>query len=99
MKKLFYNPIEVPEEIHIVSKCFGVDVKYTPFDSTGQPVHLDELFELAKLNCFDEVKVYFSKHNQAYIRKTGENTKEEVLGWVSLKRLKNGGGYFTDKPL
>lgn len=98
MKKLFYNPIEVPGEIHIVSKCFGVDIKYTPFDSNGQPVQLGELFELAKIKCFEEVKVYFSKHNQAYIRQTGRNTKEEVVGWVSLKGMKNGGGYFDDKP-
>ena len=27
MKTLFYNSIELPAEVHIVSECFGIDIK------------------------------------------------------------------------
>ena len=28
MKTLFYNSIELPAEVHIVSECFGIDITY-----------------------------------------------------------------------
>jgi len=97
MRKLYYNHIELPARVHIVSKCFGVDVTdEEPFDK-GIPVDIDALFDLAKLDCFEEVEVHLTAHNEAYIRDSKKPTsKDAVSGWVSLKSIRNGGGYLDD---
>ena len=98
MKKMYYNPIEMPVRIKIVSKCFNVDVEYIPeVTSHNYPCHFDDLFLLAYSSCFDEVAVYVTEHEQAYIRKTKNSPKEHLKGWVSLKGVVDGGGYLNDK--
>ena len=97
MKYLFYNPCEVPVKIRIKSTCSNIDLEYEPFDAGDKPVYLDELIKMAKSECFDDVQVYLSSHNEAY---TKENKKDfvgtRVKGWISLKTVKNGGGYLDD---
>ena len=97
MKTLYYNPIEVPTKIRIVSKCFDINTEYTSMDSNDRPVGYDELFNLAKLDCFEQVEIFFTSHEEAYI-KTSKKSLERVpvTGWVSLKGLANGGGYLND---
>lgn len=98
MKKLYYNPIEMPLKVHIVAKCFGVDMTDEEPFHTGIPCYMEPLFELAKIDCFDEVEVYVTSHNGAYIRDTKKPMERtEVTGWVSLKNVRNGGGYLEDK--
>lgn len=97
MKILFYNPLEIPIEVRLVSKILGVDKQYQCSTGDG-PVYLDELFRLAATETFDEVNVLLSQHNEAYYRKTKTSAQKiEIDGWVSLKEYKNGGGYLNDK--
>ena len=97
MKYLFYNPYELPVKIRIKSTCSNIDLEYEPFDAGDNPVYLDELIKMAKSERYDDVQVYLSSHNDAY---TKENKKDlfgtRVKGWISLKTVKNGGGYLDD---
>lgn len=97
MKTLYYNSIELPAEVHIVSRCFGIDITYEPMGNSEYPAWLEELFNLAKCDSFEEVAVRLTAHNEAYTRKSKNAVKEAVNGWLSLKGLKNGGGYFNDR--
>lgn len=96
MTTLYYNPIELPSKIKIVSKCFNIDIEYQS-NAENMPVYIDELFNLAKCESFDEVAVFFTAHEETYIRKNKSSSKENIEGWFSLKGIKNGGGYFKDK--
>ena len=53
MKYLFYNPIEIPQKAHIVSEAFNIDITYDAFEAVKRPIGFDELFSLARLDCFD----------------------------------------------
>jgi len=98
MKTLYYNPIEIPEKVRVISKCFGIDTEYDPVCSEGKPVYIDDLFDLAKSRAFDDVQVYFTSHEEAYIKPSkGSTDKRQVLGWFSLVGVANGGGYLDDK--
>lgn len=97
MRTLYYNPIEIPNKVRIVSKCFGLEIEYSTDESADMPVYLDELFNLAKCDSFEEVAVFFTAHEEAYIRKSRTAPKEYIEGWFSLKGVKNGGGYLNDK--
>lgn len=100
MKYLYYNPMELPVKIHIVSKAFEIDKIYEePFsDMTFNGYSFDELFNMAKCDCFDEVSVYFTSHNDAYIKQSKKSLSRELItGWVNLKQVKNGGGYLEDR--
>ena len=115
MKTLFYNSIELPAEVHIVSECFGIDITYEPMGDPDHPAWMSELFNLAKCDSFEEVAVRLTKHNEGYTRKSKFAEREEVNGWISLKEVKNGegphpiktpkgwlhlgGGYLKDKAL
>ncbi len=97
MKKLYYNPIEVPVEIRLESRILGVKKQYPCHTGEG-PVFLEELFKLAATDSFETVEVKLTPHNQAYYRDT-RNPLEAVAvdGWISLKEYKNAGGYLKDK--
>lgn len=99
MKTLYYNPIEIPCKVRIISKCFGIDIEYSTDKSDGKPVYIDELFNLAKCDSYDDVEVYFTSHEEAYIRKDKFSPKESIEGWFSLKGIRNGGGYLNDKGI
>ena len=88
MKTLFYNPIELPAEVHIVSECFGIDITYEPMGDPDHPAWMSELFNLAKCDSFEEVAVRLTKHNEGYTRKSKFAEKEEVNGWISLKEVR-----------
>ena len=64
MKTLFYNSIELPAEVHIVSECFGIDITYEPMGNPDHPAWMSELFNLAKCDSFEEVAVRLTKHNE-----------------------------------
>ena len=85
MKTLFYNSIELPAEVHIVSVCFGIDITYEPMGDPDHPAWMSELFNLAKCDSFEEVAVRLTKHNEGYTRKSKFAEREEVNGWISLK--------------
>ena len=98
MKKLYYNPIEVPEKIRIKSVAFGIDIEYTPNTSEGKPVYIDELYDFAKNRYFDSVQVFLTSHEEAYYRDSKNPIeKVPVTGWVDLRVLERGGGYLDDK--
>lgn len=99
MKTLFYNPMELPSKIHIVSKVFGIDIIYEePYNNVDFSIAFDELFNMAQCDCFDQVEVYITSHVQAYLRPNkNSHEKTDVIGWISLKGIKNGGGYLQDK--
>ena len=97
MKYLYYNPIEVPEKIHIVSKAFGLDITYAANNSGNKPISFSELFAIADLECFDAAVVYLSPHEQSYYKnKKSAIEGFSVVGWVDLKDFYNGGGYLDD---
>lgn len=96
MKTLYYNPIELPSKVRLISNCLNIHAEYLADESTGLPIDFDELFNLAKCKSFDEVGVYLTSHEQAYIRANKTSKKEFVEGWLSLKGLRNGGGYLND---
>lgn len=99
MKKLFYNPSEVPVEIKLESRLLGVKKQYEGY-SGGGPIWLDELFKLAATDSFDVVEVKLTPHNQAYYRDSKNPLERvEVDGWISLKDYKNGGGYLKDRTI
>lgn len=99
MKKLFYNPMELPEAVLLESKILGVSKKYECHTGEG-PVWMKELFKLAATDSFEKVEVLLSDHNQAYYRNS-KNPFEQVsvVGWISLKDYKNGGGYTNDRSI
>lgn len=49
MKTLFYNSIELPAEVHIVSECFGIDITYEPM---GDPDHPAWMILLRVINAY-----------------------------------------------
>lgn len=98
MKYLYYNPFEVPQRVKIQSKCFGIDVEYAPWEAGEKPVGFRSLFELAALECFDDVQIYLTPHEQAYWKsKKNDSVGTSITGWISLKKYRNGGGYLEDK--
>lgn len=99
MKVLFYNPMEQPAKVHIVSKAFKIDETYEePYAGVDLYLWFDDLFDLAKCKAFDEVEVYLTPHNEAYMRKNKKDlNRASVTGWFSLKGVANGGGYMEDK--
>lgn len=99
MKKLFYNPIEHPVAVKLVSKVLGVNKQYELQTCEG-PIGMEELFKLAATDSFDNVEVKLTPHNQAYYRDS-KNPFEQVPveGWISLKDYKNGGGYLKDRTI
>ncbi len=99
MKKLFYNPSEVPVEVKLESKLLGVKKQYECL-SGGGPIWMEELFKLAATDSFDVVEVHLTPHNQAYYRDSKNPFEQvEVDGWISLKDYKNGGGYLKDRTI
>lgn len=89
------------EKVSIKSSCFGLNITYSPEEPStnpnGCPVFIEPLFDLAKSDCFEEVSVYLTSHNEAYI--SNGKTKTEATGWVSLNTVGNGGGYMGDKSI
>lgn len=97
MKKLFYNPAEVPVEVILGSMALGFKKQYVCL-SGGGPMFMEELFKLAATDTFDTVQVFLTPHNQAYYRDTKYPLEQvPVDGWISLKDYKNGGGYLKDR--
>lgn len=98
MKKLFYNPIEIPEKFRIKSAAFGIDVEYTPETSGGKPIYFDDLYDIAENRYFDSIQVFVTTHEETYYRDT-KNPMEKVplTGWIDLCDYKKGGGYLDDK--
>lgn len=97
MKHLYHNPYEVPETIRLTSSCFGIEVEYHPWDSGDKPVNMDDLFTLAKSNCFD-VEVFLTSHNDAYVKTSKKATVgTAVEGWVNLARFDSINGYLEDR--
>ena len=85
MKTLFYNSIELPAEVHIVSECFGIDITYEPMGDPDHPAWMSELFNLAKCDSFEEVAVRLTKHNEGYTRKSKFAEREEGI-LVDMRR-------------
>ena len=96
MKKIYYNPAELPVAVRLQSSLLGVNKEYECHTGEG-PVWMDELFKLAATTTFDKVEVKLSAHNEAYYRDKTTLQKVQLEGWISLKDYKNGGGYLNDK--
>ena len=99
MKWLYYNPIEIPSGVRISSKSLSINMEYDPCDGNDHPAfYIDDLFLMAKCNCFDDIQVLLTSHNDSYY-KNGKNSNNRypVTGWISLKEYKNGGGWRNDK--
>ena len=98
MKVLFYNPFEHPNKVRIVSSVFSIDVCYeAPYDGVKLNTSFDTLFNIAKCQVFDNVEVYLTPQNEAYTRKNKKDLERvPVIGWVSLKEVRDGGGYNED---
>ena len=99
MKKLFYNPSELPIAVRLKSSILGVNKEYECHTGEG-PVWMEELFRLAATDSFEIVEVNLTPHNQAYYRDS-KNPLEQVPveGWISLKGYKNGGAYLKDRTI
>lgn len=98
MKQLYYNPIEIPEKVKIKSTCFNIDVEYDTWQSDGKPVYMNDLFDLAKSRAFEDVQVYLTSHNGAYVKANKKAlVGDSITGWISLSDYGNGGGYLEDK--
>lgn len=69
MKQMFYNPLEIPTEVILVSRILGID-KHYQCDAGDGSVDMEELFKLAAAETLTEVKVPLTPHNEAYYRKT-----------------------------
>ena len=97
MNHLYCNSIEMPEAIRLVSSCFGIEVEYHPWDADGKPVDMDDLFTLAKSNCF-EVQVLLTSHNDAYVKTSKKATVgTAVEGWVNLAHYDSISGWLEDR--
>ena len=97
MKYLYYNPIELPEKVRLVSNTFGIEQEYEVGPANGFPVYMSELFALAQTQSFDEVQVYLTPHNGAYCKKRKKDfIGTRLSGWISLKDYKDAGGYIED---
>ena len=95
-KTLYYNPYEYVEKVHIVSKCFGIDLTYTFEDGFDKPIHLDDLFKLSRSKWFDIVEVYVTPHNEVFeVDGINPNTRISLDGWIDLAHYKKGGGYLN----
>ena len=99
MKYLFYNEVEFPLKYRIKSKCFGLDIEYDAYDkSTKYPcLFMKDLFDLAKCQTISDVQIYCTWHLEAYVKDDKKSLNGfTVEGWISLKEVKNGGGYLKD---
>lgn len=96
---LFYNPIEIPTKIRVKSTALGIDATYEePYYKVDIDIGIDDLIKLAADPRYEEVSVYLTSHNQAYTRANKKDPqKQDVVGWFSLKGIKDGGGYLGDK--
>ena len=56
MKKLFYNPSELPIAVRLKSSILGVNKEYECHTGEG-PVWMEELFRLAATDSFEIVEV------------------------------------------
>lgn len=97
MKHLYYNSIECPETIRLVSSCFGIDVTYHPWEADGKPTCLEDLFALAKSNCFG-VAVFLTSHNDAYVKTSKKAiVGTTVAGWINLAHWDSVNGLLGDR--
>ena len=97
MKWLYYNEIEIPQKVKIKSSCFQIDTEYNTDDSNVMPCLISDLFDLAQSKYFEDVQVYLTTHNDAYIKESKTAlVGTAVKGWISLKKCKNAGGYLKD---
>ncbi len=101
---LFYNPIEYPSKVHLRSEKLGIDKVYAPWEAGAEdPCSIDSLIKLANnTDDYDDVSIYVTRHNQAYFKRHKNMRKPDCIayeasGWISLKGVKNGGGYLDDK--
>lgn len=99
MKRLYYNPLEIPNRIVLIKGDTRIELSnqndYTDDRLTESICYLKDLFKV--LDDYDDVLVSLTSHNQAYYWKNNETVT--VAGEVSLKEFSNGGGYMNDKKM
>ena len=98
MKKLYYNPIEMPLSIKLISKTGEVREISEQKDPT-ELIPLDYLFD--SIEDYKDILVKLTSHNEAYYPKHNGKGYERVpvKGEISLKEYVNGGGYLEDSHL
>lgn len=96
MSLVFYDPYIKPSKIHIVSKCFNIDMSFNTINLPSSLSDFKSLFDLSRLNSFDEVLVYFNEADNAYMRETKRSKKISLTGWVSLKNFEIGESFYKD---
>lgn len=100
---LFYNPIEAPEKVCLKSEKLGINKTYEDMELCDlEYASIPDLIKLAnKSDDYEEVSVYLTGHNDAYFKQTKspripDCVAYEAKGWISLKGVKNGGGFLSD---
>ncbi len=86
---LYYNPIELPEKVHLESKIFKINVTYTTemfttdYSQIAGPTSMTCLFHLAESDAFQKVEVLLNSGNFAYTKSKRGKIKQ-IVGWVNL---------------
>lgn len=103
LPKLFYNPEEAPKKIQFFKDGTVITLSEDNYfqcpEAPSLPAHLDSLFKV--IEDFDDIIVVLTAHNEAYYWSKGEHEDERtsVVGEISLKAFRNGGGYLKDNHI
>lgn len=110
MNILFYNYIELPKKVRLISKALCLDHVFYPNENcyydaiagcsdigiTDITIGIEDLFVISKTDLFDNVFCYLDEVNHAYFR-DNKNKKIYICGWIDIKQFINGGHFTNDQ--